>query len=154
MNEYLIVKTLHILSATVLFGTGIGIAFNKWINDRSGDVRAIRTSNEQTVIADWLFTAPAGIVQLATGLRLAALAGYSVFEGWLFIALMLFLFALACWLPVVWLQYRMRDLARIAQMSNLALPAQYWRYACIWFWLGVPAFCALVVVFWLMVSKP
>jgi uncharacterized membrane protein len=154
LNTYLLLKWLHILSATVLFGTGIGIAFFKWITDRSGDTRAIRIVTERTVMADWIFTTPAVILQPITGLGLVHLAGYPLLAGWVLYAFLLYLFAGCCWLPVVALQIRMRDLARIADDANAALPLVYWRYARIWFWLGIPAFIALVIVYWLMVAKP
>lgn len=154
MNTYLLLKWLHILSATILFGTGIGIAFFKWITDRSGDVRAIRVITERTVMADWIFTTPAVILQPLSGLALVYVAGYPLFSGWLLYALVLYALAGCCWLPVVVLQIRMRDLARAADHAGAALPAQYWRYARVWFWLGVPAFAALVMVYWLMVFKP
>lgn len=154
MNAYLLVKCLHILSATVLMGTGIGIAWFKWMADRSGDVRAIRMTSERTVIADWIFTTPAVLLQPATGFAMVHLAGFPLASGWIFYTICLYLLAGACWLPVVWLQWRMRDLARGADAAGTPLPRLYWRYARIWFWLGIPAFSGLIVVFWLMVSKP
>ncbi|WP_231502264.1 DUF2269 domain-containing protein [Herbaspirillum sp. RV1423] len=154
MSIYFLIKWLHILSATVLFGTGIGIAFFKWITDRSSDVRAIRIVTERTVIADWIFTTPAVILQPVTGLILVYLAGFPLLSGWVFYSFLLYLFAGCCWLPVLVLQIKMRDLARIADRRGIPLPAQYWRHARIWFWLGVPAFSALIVVYWLMVFKP
>lgn len=154
MSAYLIVKWLHILSATILFGTGIGIAFFKWVTDRSGDVRAIRISAERTVLADWIFTTPAVIVQPLTGLAMVGLAGFPLLSGWVLYSLALYAFAGCCWLPVLWLQMRMRALARVADNAGEALPALYWSYARTWFWLGIPAFTALLVVYWLMVAKP
>ncbi|WP_197091098.1 DUF2269 family protein [Herbaspirillum chlorophenolicum] len=154
MSIYLLIKWLHILSATILFGTGIGIAFFKWITDRSGDVRAIRIVTERTVIADWIFTTPAVILQPVTGLILVYLAGFPLLSGWVLYSFLLYLFAGFCWLPVVALQIKMRDLARISDRNGTPLQAQYWRYARIWFWLGVPAFSALIAVYWLMISKP
>lgn len=154
MSWYLFVKWLHILSATILFGTGIGIAFFKWINDCGGEVRAIRLSAEKTVLADWLFTTPAVIVQPLSGLALAQMAGYPILSGWVFASLLLYALAGACWLPVVWLQIRMRSLARLADDTGAPLPRLYWTCARCWFWLGVPAFAALVLVYWLMVAKP
>lgn len=154
MNIYLAVKWLHILSATILFGTGIGIAFFKWITDRSGDVRAIRISAERTVLADWIFTTPAVIVQPLSGLAMAHLAGYPVVTGWVSYSIFLYAVAGCCWLPVLWLQFRMRALARVADDADTHLPALYWAYARGWFWLGVPAFIALLAVYWLMVAKP
>jgi uncharacterized membrane protein len=154
MNTYLLLKCLHILSATILFGTGIGIAFFKWITDRSGDVRAIRLVNERTVLADWLFTTPAVILQPTTGVGLALMAGYPMNTGWLLYAFCLYVLAGCCWLPVVWLQIRMRDLAQQADEATTPLPTQYWVYARVWFCLGIPAFCALIAVYALMVFKP
>jgi uncharacterized membrane protein len=154
MSAYLVLKWLHIVSATILFGTGIGIAFFKWITDRSGDVRAIRISAERTVLADWLFTTPAVIVQPVSGFAMAYVAGFPIFTGWVFYSTLLYLFAGCCWLPVLWLQFRMRSIARVADATNASLPPLYWAYARIWFWLGVPAFLALLVVYWLMVAKP
>ncbi|RDK07460.1 DUF2269 family protein [Cupriavidus lacunae] len=154
MSGYLLIKWLHVLSSTALFGTGIGIAFFKWMADRSADVRAIRITTERTVLADWIFTTPAVIVQPVTGFAMAYYAGYPMLGGWIACASCLYLLAGACWLPVVWLQLRMRDLARTADASGTPLPALYWVYARLWFWLGIPAFTALLAVFWLMVSKP
>jgi uncharacterized membrane protein len=154
MTAYLIIKWLHILSATILFGTGIGIAFFKWITDRSQDVRSIRIVSERTVLADWIFTTPAVILQPITGLVLAYLVGYPMLSGWIFYSICLYILAGLCWLPVVWLQIRMRNLAQAADDADAQLPPQYWRYARIWFWLGIPAFSALIAIYWLMVAKP
>jgi uncharacterized membrane protein len=151
---YTVIKVIHIVSATILFGTGLGIAFFKWIVDRSGNVTAIRVISERVVLADYLFTTPAIIVQAVTGVALASLVGFPLFKGWLAYAIILYLIAGACWLPVVWLQIRMRDLARRADAGGTALPQSYFAYARMWFWLGIPAFASLMVVFWLMVAKP
>lgn len=154
MNTYFILKWLHVVSATILFGTGIGIAFFKWITDASGDVRAIRIVTERTVLADWIFTTPAVILQPLSGIGLVYVAGYPIMSGWIVYSILLYLLAGCCWVPVVWLQIRMCHIARQADHENAPLPALYWRYRRIWFWLGVPAFSALVIVFWLMVAKP
>lgn len=154
MTSYLLIKYLHIVSSTILFGTGIGIAFFKWRADKSESVRAICVVSELTVLADWAFTTPSVIVQPATGLWLVYTAGYSFSSGWLMLSVLLYLFAGACWLPVVWLQLRMRTLARNADGMGAALPKMYWTYARAWFWLGIPAFSAVVAVFGLMVFKP
>lgn len=154
MSTYLLLKWLHILSSTVLFGTGLGIAFFKWITDRSGVIKAIRVTNERAVLADWIFTTPAVVLQPITGFALVYVAGYPLFANWIVVATILYLVAGACWLPVLWLQIRMRDIARQSDDQNRTLPPFYWQLARVWFWLGIPAFCALVVVFWLMVAKP
>lgn len=154
MDSYSIVKTLHIISATVLFGTGMGTAFQMWMAWRSGNRIVIARVAEQTVLADWLFTLPSGIFQLASGLWLVHLTGASFGEVWLQVSLALYLLALACWLPVVWLQIRVRDLARMALLTGDPLPPLVTRLMRWWFWLGWPAFTALTVVFYLMVSRP
>ncbi len=154
MNSYLVLKVVHVISATVLFGTGLGIAFFKWITDRTGNTGAIRVVSEKVVLADWLFTLPAILVQAATGVALAKLLGYPLFRGWLAWALVLFCLAGICWIPVVWLQLRMRDLARMSEREGAPMGALYRTYARVWFWLGVPAFSSVVLVFWLMIAKP
>lgn len=154
MTSYVPLKAIHIVSSTVLFGTGLGTAFFKWIVDRSGSVAAIRVVSERVVIADWLFTTPAIVVQAVTGIILARLLGVPLTHGWVAYAIGLYCLAGLCWLPVVWLQIRMRDLARDSDSRGTSLPPSYWFYARVWFWLGVPAFLSLVAVFWLMVAKP
>ena len=154
MNSYFVLKVVHVISATVLFGTGLGIAFFKWITDRTGNTGAIRVVSEKVVLADWLFTLPAILVQAATGVALARLLGYPLFRGWLAWAIVLFCVAGLCWIPVVWLQLRMRDLARMSERGGAPMGALYRSYARVWFWLGVPAFTAVVLVFWLMIAKP
>jgi uncharacterized membrane protein len=154
MNSYFILKLVHVISATVLFGTGLGIAFFKWITDRTGNTGAIRVVSEKVVLADWLFTLPAIFVQAATGVALARLLGYPLLHGWLAWAILLFCVAGICWIPVAWLQLRMRDLARMSEREGAPMGALYRTYARAWFWLGVPAFTAVVLVFWLMIAKP
>jgi uncharacterized membrane protein len=132
----------------------LGTAFFKWIVDRSGNVAAIRVVSEKVVLADWLFTSPAIVIQAVTGVALARLMGFRITHGWVAYAITLYCVAGFCWVPVVWLQVRMRDLARDSDSKGNPLASTYWSYARVWFWLGVPAFFSLVVVFWLMVAKP
>jgi uncharacterized membrane protein len=155
VSSYFLLKVIHITSAAVLFGTGLGIAFFKWITDRSGSAAAIRVVSEKVVMADWLFTLPAIIVQAVTGMALIRTLHYPLSQSWLVWSIALFCVAGACWIPVVWLQIRMRNMARAADCDAAALLAQGYRnYARVWFWLGVPAFGAVIVIFWLMVTKP
>jgi uncharacterized membrane protein len=152
--EYLIVKWLHILSSTLLFGTGIGSAFYMLLSSLSRDVRAIAVVSRHVVLADWLFTTPTIIIQPLTGFYLMHLAGFPLGSQWIIWSIVLYFVAGACWLPVVWLQIKMRNFARDAVEQNSTLPAIYWRYLTIWVLLGIPAFISLVVVFYLMVAKP
>jgi uncharacterized membrane protein len=151
---YFLLKTIHIISATALFGTGAGSAYYMLRAHLSGDVHAIAVTTRHVVAADWLFTTTSGIVQPVTGVWMAWLVGWPLTQTWLLLSFILYFVAGACWLPVVWLQYRMRDMAREAVANNTPLPPLYYRYMRIWFGLGWPAFISLVVVFFLMVFKP
>jgi uncharacterized membrane protein len=152
--EYLIVKWLHILSSTVLFGTGIGSAYYMLMASLNRDPRSVLLVVRYVVVADWIFTATTVVIQPLTGFYLVHLAGIPLTSRWIVWSTVLYLVAGACWLPVVWLQIRMRELARTAVADDRALPPLYWRYLRIWVALGIPAFLALVVVFYLMVAKP
>ncbi|MGY0504919.1 DUF2269 family protein [Luteimonas sp. e5] len=151
---YTALTVVHILSAAVLFGTGMGIAFFMWMAHRRGDVAHIASTARLVVIADACFTAPAVLVQLGTGLAMMHIAGWTFGFTWLRWALILFLFVGACWLPVLWLQWRVRDLAREAAAAGQPLPPRYHRYMRIWFWLGWPAFLSVVAIYILMEFKP
>jgi uncharacterized membrane protein len=153
MDAYLLMKWLHVLSSAVLFGTGLGTAFHMWMTHRRGDVRAIAATARNVILADWLFTVPSGIVQPATGAALIALGGFDPWAPWLVATYALYALALACWLPVMALQYRVARLAAAAGAGDVPLPPAYDRAMRLWFRLGWPAFLALVAVFALMVSK-
>ncbi len=153
-DAYVWVKTLHILSATVLFGTGLGTAFHMRMTHRSGDVRAIATVSRNVVLADFLFTTPAVIVQPISGAALIWMTAADPLAPWLLAVYGLYLLTGLCWLPVVWLQIRARDLAAAAVRSGTPLPPLYYRTMRIWFLLGWPAFIAVMAILWLMVGKP
>jgi uncharacterized membrane protein len=152
--DYFLVKWLHILSAMLLFGTGLGTAFFKFTADLGGNLATIADTNRRVVLADWLFTAPTVVLQPLTGYWLARLAGYPATAPWLAASLALYLLAGACWLPVAWLQIRMRNDSAAALASGLPLPERYRRDARAWFWLGWPAFVAMAGVLYLMTAKP
>ena len=154
MDGYLLVKCAHILSATVLFGTGLGTAAHLWLTHRSGSLPAIAVATANTVRADWCFTLTSGLVQPASGAALIWLGGHDPFAGWLLGAYALYAVAGCCWAVVVALQVRARDLARAAIATGQPLPPGYDRLMCLWYGLGWPAFLALIAVFWLMVAKP
>ncbi len=151
--DYALIKTLHILSMVLLFGTGLGSAFYKWMADRSGQLAHIAVTNGHVVLADWWFTTPTVIFQPLSGLWLIYQLGLPITTPWVAVSLGLYALAGVCWLPVVWLQIRMRDLATEVLANNTELPPAYWRMARAWFWLGIPAFSAMVLVVALMVFK-
>ncbi|HTR83588.1 MAG TPA: DUF2269 domain-containing protein [Reyranella sp.] len=154
IDAYFWLKWLHVLSSTVLFGTGIGTAFQMWFAHRSGDTRAIAVVARNVVRADWLFTLPSGIVQPISGVALVLMSGIEPGASWLVATYVLYLIAFACWVPVVVLQLRVRDMAEAAVAAGTPLPAAYHRMMRLWFGLGWPAFLGLGTVFLLMIAKP
>jgi uncharacterized membrane protein len=152
--DYLTVKYIHILSSTLLFGTGLGSAFYMFFTNLSGDVRAIAVVSRRVVWADWLFTTPTAIIQPLTGLYLVHLAGMPLTLPWIAWSIGLFVLAGACWLPVVWMQIRMAALAQQAAKEGTPLPPLFWRFHRIWTALGIPAFIAFIAIFYLMTAKP
>lgn len=151
---YFILKYLHVLGAIVLLGTGTGIAFFMLMAHRSGDVAYIARTAGTVVIADVLFTATAVVMQPVTGILLARETGLSLDETWIVLSLILYAVAGLFWLPVVWMQMRMRDLAAAAVAENAALPPAYHRLYWLWFCFGFPGFGAVLAILWLMIAKP
>jgi uncharacterized membrane protein len=147
-------KFLHVVGAAVIFGTGLGTAFQMWRADRSRDARFIAGVARGVITADWLFTAPAVVLQPVTGYFLARAIGWPLDSGWIVLSAALYVFAGVCWCPVVWLQIRMRRLADDAVRTGAPLPDRYRRCARVWFWLGWPAFGAVLVIFHLMIARP
>jgi uncharacterized membrane protein len=154
MTYYFVLKFLHVIGATVLLGTGAGIAFFMLLAHRSGDVRVIAGVARIVVIADYAFTATAVVAQPVTGVLLARAVGYSLGEGWIVASIALYLLTGAFWLPVVWMQSRMRSLSRLAAEAGEPLPAEYHRLFRWWFAFGFPAFAAVLIIFWLMITRP
>lgn len=154
MEPYFLVKALHIISSTILFGFGMGTAWYFWNAHRTRNPATIATVGQMVVRADWIFTGTSGIVQPLSGLWLIHSTGYSLTEPWLVLTYWLYGLAFACWVPVVGLQIRAQKLAATAERRNTELGADYHRIMHLWFALGWPAFFSLVGIFWLMVAKP
>jgi uncharacterized membrane protein len=151
---YFVLKYLHVIGAAVLLGTGAGIAFFMLAAHLGGKPVVIAGVARIVVIADFIFTATAVVAQPITGALLALNVGYSLWEGWIAWSIVLYLTTGALWLPVVWMQMRLRDLASKATAEGTALPRQYHRIFWLWFAFGVPAFAAVAIIFWLMIAKP
>ncbi|WP_420345586.1 DUF2269 family protein [Pelagibius sp.] len=154
MDLYLVARGLHIFSAFILFGTGLGTAFHMSMACRSGAVAGIARVARQVVLADWLFTLPAGCVQLATGLWLVHLAGHDLAAPWLLLSYLLYATAGIAWLVVVKLQLDLQRLATTALDRNAALPDRFWQAFTLWVRLGWVGFVSLIGVFVLMVARP
>ena len=151
---YLALKFLHVIGASVLLGTGAGIAFFMLLAHRQGNPALVAGVARIVLIADFVFTATAVVAQPVTGVLLALHAGYPLTEGWIVLSTLLYLVTGAFWLPVVWMQMRMRDLASDAVRTASDLPPAYHRLFRLWFAFGFPAFAAVVAIFWLMIAKP
>jgi uncharacterized membrane protein len=149
-----VLKLAHILGATVLFGTGLGIAFFMLMAHRTGDPKIIAHTARTVVIADFVFTATAVIAQPLTGAALIHVIGFSWREPWIVVSLSLYVFTGVCWLPVVWIQARLRRLAAAAARVNAPLPDEYHRLFRVWFALGWPAFLSVIAIFAVMIWKP
>jgi uncharacterized membrane protein len=151
---YLVLKFLHVIGAAVLLGTGAGIAFFMLLAHYDGRPQVVAGVARIVVIADFLFTATAVVAQPVTGVWLALHAGYPLTEGWILVSVALYLLTGAFWLPVVWMQMRMRDLAAAAVAKGGLLPDGYHRLFKLWFAFGFPAFAAVLAIFWLMIQRP
>ena len=154
MTAELVARFLHVGGATVLLGTGAGIAFFMVMAVRTRDPALIAHVASTVVIADFVFTATAVVFQPITGIWLASIIGWPLTQGWLLAAMFLYVLVGLCWLPVVYIQKRLRDLAREASSMAAPLPAAFDRLYRIWFALGWPAFAGVAAILWLMVSKP
>lgn len=154
MTAHLALKYVHIIGAVVLLGTGAGIAFFMLMAHRTGEAAVIAAVARIVVVADFLFTATAVAAQPITGVLLAWTMGYALDESWIVLSILLYLVTGAFWLPVVWMQTRMRDLAGAAAREGQPLPEAYHRLFRLWYYSGFPAFAAVLAIFWLMTAKP
>jgi uncharacterized membrane protein len=151
---FFVLKFLHLIGAAVLLGTGAGIAFFMLLAHLTGDAAVVAAVARIVVIADFVFTATAVVAQPITGVALASVAGFPLGQGWIVLSTGLYLFTGAFWLPVVWMQMRLRDLAREAARRQGPLPPEYYRLFYSWFAFGFPAFGAVLAIFWLMMTRP
>jgi uncharacterized membrane protein len=154
MEAYYWLKIIHGISASILFGTGLSTAFYMLYVNTKKDIYLIAHATRQVVVADWLFTASSGLIQALTGFAIVGVKGYAFSLPWLWISILGYCIAGACWLPVVYLQMRCRDLAFQALENGTPLSKQYYRYLISWIILGIPAFLSLMVVYYMMVNKP
>ena len=149
-----VLKFAHIIGASVLLGTGAGIAFFMLLAHRSRDPVVIAGVARIVVIADYLFTASAVVLQPITGALLIWWLGYSPFQGWIVLSIILYVVTGAFWIPVVFMQIRMRDLAVAAADLGEPLPPEYHALFRRWFAFGFPAFASVLAIFWLMIARP
>lgn len=154
MTLYLALKYLHVVGAAVLLGTGTGIAFFMLLAHRTRNPVVVAEVARMVVLGDLVFTTTAVVAQPITGVALAWHVGYSLWDGWILLSIILYLFTGAFWVPVVFMQMRMRDLAIQAVSDGKPLPDAYYRLFRIWFAFGFPAFAAVAVIVWLMIARP
>ena len=156
MITYFVLKYLHVIGASVLLGTGAGIAFFMLLAHLTGQATVIAAVARMVVIADFLFTASAVVIQPVTGIALAWNVGYSLGEGWIVLSIAFYILTGLFWLPVVWIQMEMRRLAEAAAAvpKDAPLPMRYHKLFRLWFAFGFPAFGAVLAIFWLMIARP
>jgi uncharacterized membrane protein len=152
--SYFDLKFLHIIGSTILLGTGAGIAFFMVMAHRSRNIATIAGVARIVVTADFVFTATAVVMQPITGILLAYTQNYPLTSSWIVASVFLYVFIGMWWLPVVYFQVRMRDLAEASLVRNEPLPPIYYRFYRAWFAFGVPAFISILVIFWLMIVRP
>jgi len=153
MDLYTATKTLHILSSTILFGTGIGIAFFMFRSWFTNNIHEKFYAASNTVLADYLFTFPAAVIQPVSGVALIHMAGFDWASPWLMMTYVIYVIAGLCWLPVVWIQIQLKNMCKHAVANGTELPERYQRLFMLWFLLGWPAFMGFIVIFYLMVAK-
>ena len=151
--DYLLLKWVHILSSTILFGAGVGSAFHLFASSVRRRIGGVASSSRNVVLADWLLTTPTAILQPVTGIALVHKLGLPLSTPWIAWSLGLYAVAIACWLPVVVIQIRMRQVAEAAEAQGGPVPAAYDRLFHWWTVLGIAAFFAFLLIFWLMVGK-
>jgi uncharacterized membrane protein len=154
MTLYFLIKYLHVLGAIVILGTGSGIAFFMLMAHRTADVSFIARTTAIVVVADMIFTLSAVILQPISGGLLMLLSQTSVSERWLMVSLALYAVAGVFWIPVVFMQIEMRDLARVAEQKAQPLPPRYFALFRRWFLFGIPGFGSVMIILWLMIAKP
>jgi uncharacterized membrane protein len=154
MTLYFLVKYLHVLGAIVILGTGGGIAFFMLMAHRTGDAAFIARTAAIVVIADMLFTLTAVLLQPVSGGVLMMLSSTAFNERWLMSSLGLYAVAGLFWVPVIFMQMEMRDLARDAARQNQPLPPRYFALIRRWFLFGIPGFGSVMAILWLMIAKP
>ena len=154
MTLYFLLEYLHVLGAIVILGTGAGIAFFMLMAHRSRDVAFIARTAATVVVADMLFTLTAVLLQPVTGAVLMKLSSTAASERWLMASLGLYAVAGLFWVPVIFMQVEMRDLARKAAAHNQKLPPRYFALFHRWFLFGIPGFGSVMAILWLMIAKP
>ena len=151
--EYLTLKWLHVLSSTVLFGAGVASAFYLVLATLTRDAKQVAVVSRLVVVTDWVFTAATAVFQPLSGFWMLHVAGIPFSTPWVRWSTGLYAFAIACWLPVVWIQLRLRDLSQAAARDGTDLPPRYWRLFGVWTVLGFAAFFAFLAIFHLMITK-
>ncbi|KTC99415.1 DUF2269 family protein [Legionella erythra] len=151
---YFWLKYIHVLSSTILFGTGLGTASVMLYGHYTRNIPLMACINQYVVWVDWLFTGSSGFIQVVTGLWMVYLAGYSFTLFWIWGAIIGYTVTAICWFIVVYLQIKIKNITLEAARTSQPLPLSYYRYFKWWFVLGWPAFISLLIVFYLMVMKP
>ena len=161
LELYNLLKILHVISSTILFGTGMGTAAYMLLAHLRPDLVMRAQAFRQVVIADWLFTTPSAVFQATSGLLMVYIRGYylqqpayQLHAWWVQGSIMGYATAGICWLPVLYLQASMARMLQQAATQQSTLPKRYFIFFRLWFALGVPAFLSLIWVYYLMTTRP
>lgn len=147
--DYLTLKIIHILSATIMIGTGLGSAFYLFVSYKTALFTTVKDVLKIVIIADLIFTTPSVIVQLVTGLMLADRLNLTN-TRWYWVVLSISFLVLVLWLGAVVIQYRLKRII----IDKKSLPALFDKLMSIWFYLGVPSFGLAIFLYYLMIYKP
>ncbi|MBL4735110.1 MAG: DUF2269 domain-containing protein [Flavobacteriales bacterium] len=147
--DYHILKLIHIVSATLMIGAGIGSAFYLFLSYKRYQASTLKDVLKLVVMADSVFTAPSIIIQFITGLMLSNMLSLTSTD-WFLIVMGVSGLILVMWLRAAFLQIKLR---KILEKENEITPEFHYLMK-VWFYLGVPSFLGALYLYYLMVYKP
>ncbi len=146
--SYPLLKLIHIISATIMIGTGLGSAFYLYFTYKKGQVSTVKEVLKLVVTADTIFTTPSVVIQFITGLLLSNLLGFT-YTNWFWVVLSVSFVVLILWVRAALIQLKLKKILD----KEKSLTVQFHRLMKIWFYLGVPSFLGAVYIYYLMVYK-
>ncbi len=154
--DYHGLKLLHILSAVVMTGTGIGLAYFLFLAVLTKKQEALVAIARWVIWGDWLFTLPAIITQIISGLLLVERLGWSFASVGMHWILTLYALMLVCWLPVIVIQYKLYHISLkiLTEGQDVHCHPSFKRLFRLWVLLGSIAFVCVLLLFWIMIFKP
>ncbi len=146
--DYFLLKLIHILSATLMIGTGLGSAFYLYLTYKKSAVQTVKEVLNFVILADTIFTTPSVIIQLITGIMLSDLLGL-LYTDWFWLVLAVSVIVLVLWLRAAFIQFKLK---KLLEEENKLSP-KFHHLMNIWFILGVPSFGGAIYLYYLMVYR-